>query len=1127
MIFTAAATYIAGALGITSALGVAAVNLGVRVVAAAVVSSLISNRSNGNTYEQQNTTASLPPSKIAGSRVQLSPSTDNKVGVIYGDAFVAGSLIDAKISEDQQTMWYVYAIAEVTDGGQLSVGDLTSTTNTYVYWGDKTCIFGDADKSKVTKTINSNGEEDTKVDGYLNIYFYKNGYLNGVNTNGVDAITIMSDSSIVADQRWNSSRYTEAGKAPTLANTFFAIVKIKYNQDAGVVGEQPLVIQLRNTLNKPGSVLFDYLHNSRYGAGIPYDMLDQSSFDSLDTYSDELISYTNTSGGTSYQPRYRINGPLNTNETCMTNIQYLIDSCDSWLQWNEKIAKWSVVINRSYTDYTTYDDLFLIDSNNIVSGLNITPIDLNSNYNVIETQFPNSKIKDQTDYQFVYLDDADKNPHEPINKMILRYPQVNTSVQAKYLATRRMIQAREDLYVTFDMDYSGIQIDAGDVVRVRFAAYGWGPIPSNPSNPDKLFRVDQVQELKNSDGVLSVRISMFEYNNQVFENIDISDYQPAANTGITDPTIVGKPDAPTFENENIESATFDVVCTIPSPGAVIAMEFWYGPTPTIINNNYILWDTQFNSTTPVYTAGAQERTTVVGFHPGTYYWAVRAVTQTTKSQFSNATSQSWDPAQPASRKTCSQITTQEIIYSDLYKLWSPDTRGSTLMCEYIPSADGKDAGGKSTNEIEINFDQTIYTSGGSTGLLSEVWSAIDIGGSYNQQHLGYGANGFLLLVSDASYSTGFFTGNMEGDQSANPDTYITNTVSVPISDLLYASTGNSSGVYVAVGLNGTVTYSATGYGNGTWYAANIPVNAQSMNFRDVIYEEGIFIAIGGTSSIRYIMTSTDGANWTERVYTTSSRPLYGIAYDGTRFMATGPGFWIGTSSDGISWSFAQISGGSTYYPYGITYIDYYDRWCVVGYSGTPGVSQTPFIAISSDYGSTWTETYTGPSSGTSLIRRVASNYDVYSDTFAVGYNGLILYSDDGGSNWSLQAVPNNNYTGVFKYNNAFYITNSSGAQMYTWPISTSSIQWELINLWDTFRVWNYGSSPNSAYDLTIQPPENQLPNNVPIGATFTTGAYFANTPVRYILVGGDLNNPSTPHTLYSSRKTISITEYKG
>jgi hypothetical protein len=1110
-IFTAAATFIAAAIGVTSVLGIAAINLGVRVLATVVVSSLIANR----IQDKQEPSGSQPVAQTTGSRVQLPASTDNKIGVVYGSAFISPAMIDAKISTDQKTMWYCMALCEVTDTGIISMGDVDSVSNTNIFWGDKELFFDPTDKTKVIKTVNSNGEEDVKVNGFMFVYLYKNGSANPVNTSET-AIQVMSDSQIDAGERWNGARYTFAGSSPTMANTSFVIVKLIYNQDANLTGIDQFKIQITNSLTKPGDVIYDYLTNARYGCAIATAQVDTDSIDALNTYSDELITYTPIGGGTATQARYRINGPVNTGSNCLSNLQYMIDACDSWLQWNESIAKWSVIPNQSYLDYTIYDDLFLIDSNNLISGINISPVDLNATYNIVESQFPNNKIKDQSDYNFVYLAAEDMNPNEPVNKLTIQYPQVSNSVQVQYLATRRMIQSREDLFANFTMDYSGIQINAGDVVRIRHEAYGWGPTTEDPTALDKLFRVDQVQEIKNDDGTLQARLSCFEYNNQVFENIDIDDYEPAANTGLTNPLIVGKPNPPTFSDEDSQGGTFIVNCVIPTPGQVIAMEFWFGPTPTIENNNYKLWETQTNSSGPVYAPGATEQSQVVGFTSGDYYWAVRAVTQSTKSEFSNSTNLPWSPALPATRQVCTQTTTTTVSFTDLYKLWAPGTRGTVLSCDYTPQETGSDAGGKATNQIQVDLSNTNYMSGTSTGLVTELWVAVK--GNFETTALGYGSNGFAIGLPNGIR----FTGNIQGATSANPDTYVGSKTTTP--GVVWSITSNGGTTYVAVGDNGGVYYSLTGYNN--WTVATIPGSATTINFNEVVWNGSIFVAVGGvfSTSTMYILSSTDGITWTQRLNNTGTYSiLYGVAWNGSSFLAAGAGFTAATSSDGITWTPFNVAGGSIYSANSVTWSQGFSRWIVVGKN-----SSNFSVAFTSPDANTFTIRYTSSSSSTELYG-VSTNYaSPYDDTFAAGLKGEIIYSDDGGLTWAVKpsgTISKFNY--CEKLNNSFIIGGSSATKPFIWPITTSSISFDVVDFWETIRLFAFGSDQNDPYSTTIQPVQNQQQNNIPLNTPIRTGSYIKALLTRYLLVAGDLNNPSTPSTLYSSRKTLAITEFLG
>lgn len=597
-VFTASAAYIAASVGVQSAVGLAAINFGVRAVAAYALTKLISKKDDN-----------AGPSAPTAPGTQMPPATDNKLPVIYGTSYVVPCIVDAKMSTDQTTMWYVLAISEHTDTGTMSFDR--------IWWGDKELIFGDnTDQTKVTSWINSNDEENTNVANNMWVYYYSNGSNNPVNTSQ-SAIAIMQDPAIPAEERWTNNNL--------MSDCAFVIVKVEYTQNASLTGIEQVLIQATNTLSKPGSVFLDYLTNTRYGCGIPLEDVDTNALLDLDSYSNELISYIDTEGEPATQPRYRINGIVNTDNPCMTNLQAMADSCDSWIQWDEVNNKWSVIINRSYLDYTTYNDLFQINSFNIIGGVDITPTDLNNTYNSVEGQFHNTKIKDKADYVYSLLPPEDMSPNEPDNQLQVQFPYVNNSVQAQYLTTRRLIQSREDLFVTLTTDYSGIQVEAGDVVRVAQPVYGWGPTELLPENPDKLFRVSQVIEAKTEDGSLGAQISMFEYNEQVYQNINIEDYTPASNTGIPYPGWISTPGVPTVSETTVvegQMSSLVVSATVPATGTVLYMDFYYGTD--VDPSTHRLYRTVTPATGRAFVNGVTVTIHVNDIPRGVYYWSIKA-----------------------------------------------------------------------------------------------------------------------------------------------------------------------------------------------------------------------------------------------------------------------------------------------------------------------------------------------------------------------------------------------------------------------------------------------------------------------------------------------------------------------
>jgi len=548
-----------------------------------------------------------------GGRVQLPPATNNKIPVVYGSAFLGGPIIDAYLTTDQKTMYYIVALAEVTDNGTISYGDIYYDGKLVTFGSDG---FGGTTQVTSLKTNNASPSSpsvqiDTKINGYLNIYLYKNGSTgatSGVNTTQ-NAYDVMPS--------WGSSTYA-------MTNCAFAIIKVKYNTDAATTSLGAVTAQLINTENgqstgvyRPGTAILDYMTNERYGCAIPVAQVDTVSLSALNTYSDQTITYVPVGGGSATQARYRVNGPLDTGVNCLDNLQILVDSCDSWLQYSELSGKWKVVINKAYTG--VLGDLYLVNSSNLVGGININPIDLNETYNEVEVAYPNKNIKDQTDFQVLDLATiapSVMSPNEAINRLNITLQVVNEAVQAKYLALRRLLQSREDITISFQTDFSGIQVEAGDVIRVDHETYGW---------TDKLFRVLTVAEQTFDDNTVGAQIVAFEYNGTIYDDNSIENFVPAFNTGLVDPNVFDIPIAPTVAygtNANSGTTYFTVTGTTPANGVTTYFDFNYGSTTNVAQ--HILYRTAQNGVGEAFPANANVVIPINDLATGNYYFSVTA-----------------------------------------------------------------------------------------------------------------------------------------------------------------------------------------------------------------------------------------------------------------------------------------------------------------------------------------------------------------------------------------------------------------------------------------------------------------------------------------------------------------------
>jgi hypothetical protein len=748
-------TAIVAAIGLTG-IAAAVASTVLAVGASFVVSKLIAPRgATGNSQQEDS---------VTGSRVQLPPATNNKLPVVYGTAFVGGSITDAKISTDLQSMWYVISIAEVTN---TMPGDTPDTiTFDELYYDGKLVSLSGAQVTSLTTNTAGTPEVDTKINGNLFIYLFPNGSSSGTNTGGLSAIDIMSDAEIPLDQRWNQGIYTAGGQSAAMTNTAFVIVKVKYNQDAGTTSLGAVTAKITNSRTKPGDCITDYLLSDRYGCAVPLAGIDTASMTALNDYSDKTIVYTPMGGGpTTTQVRYRFNGPLDTTKNCLANLQDMVDACDSWMQYSELTGKWKVVINKAYDetpDALTFSQLYSVTNNNLTSGIQVNPTDLNQTFNQVEYQYPNTNIKDQLDFIFISLQDdfpSLLSENEPVNKLGLKNDLVNNYVQAKFIAIRRILQGREDLIINLQTDYSGIQVEAGDVIRVTNEVYGW---------TNKLFRVSNVIEEKDVEGNLFARLTAFEYNATIYDDdLDITDFIPADNTGLQDPNIISQPDVPVVvANVDTTLNFIEVSGNVPNVGLVTHLDFNYGFDSNV--DNHTFYTTVYNSNgaplinSQLYSAEVNDIA-----QAGNIYWSTTAKNQHVGIQSNSSTPISWAGANVSVFDPIGNtggITGNNIQYG-------------TITANNLANGASK---------IDVQDEGTTIINTGTINFVGSAVTVSNIGNVATVTVTGGGGGGLYEYINDSSFALG---GGVNPPEAINQKLSY-GTARIPSNRQANASTGN-------------------------------------------------------------------------------------------------------------------------------------------------------------------------------------------------------------------------------------------------------------------------------------------------------------------------------------------------
>jgi hypothetical protein len=551
-----------------------------------------------------------------GVRQQVPPSAVNAIPVVYGSAYMGGTFVDAVLTTDQKTMYYVLAISSISPNGQF-------TYNTAdMYYGDRQITFDATDLTKVVSLTDeaSPPNVDPKISGNLYISLYKSSAAGVITSaNGASApSTVMGGSDIAIAQRWAASNRQMNGLA-------FAIVKLVYNRDADTTQLQPITFYVSHTLNgtgvaKAGDVWYDYVTNSVYGGAVDAAFVNSTSATNLNTYGDQLITFTDADGNPATQPRYRINGVLDAGQSVLSNIDRIVSACDSWMTYNAALGQWSVVVNKAESAAYAFND------NNIIGEIRVSATDITSSINQVEARFPFKENRDQASFINIETPSILLYPNEPVNKYSITYDLVNESVQAHYLANRLLEQAREDLIVGFSTTYYGIQVDAGDVVSVTNTDYGWNA---------KLFRVMKVNEASLPDGSLGARLELTEYNAQVYDDQDITQFTPVANSGLPSVSYFSPLAAPTVTG--FPSATIpyiNVQVFVPTTGRVtFGNLFWTtSATPTSADWKLVTIASTVNGQ-PVVNNTYYTFSNIT-LNTGTYYFAYNVGNDVTSSVLS-------------------------------------------------------------------------------------------------------------------------------------------------------------------------------------------------------------------------------------------------------------------------------------------------------------------------------------------------------------------------------------------------------------------------------------------------------------------------------------------------------------
>lgn len=524
-----------------------------------------------------------------GVRLQAKPDAAAKIPVLYGSAFFGGNISDAAMTNANRTMWYCLVLSERT-GNLFSTSTASSYVLNNVYWNNQRIVFNN-DGVTANYTVDSTGVIDRSISGLVRVYFYAGGRTSGQVPQGYTG-TVPNAETLFPN--WTAGTHA-------MSNLVFALVRVDYNRERNVTGIGDMLFNVTNSMKFPGDVVYDYLTNTRYGAGISASDILTADITALNTYADQSVAYADQgTGAQTLADRYQINGLIDTEQPVLENAEKILTSAASWLSYDTHAGKWGIVINRAGTSVASFND------SNILGNISLSGTGLQDLYNQVKVEFPHRELRDSADFYNIAIPessipsdwaDFSRNGNEEDNVLNLTYDIINEPIQAQMLGLIELKQSRLDKVIQFETDFSYYNLKAGDIIDVTNTRFSF---------TNKLFRIVSITERQDDGGALMMEITALEYNVNVYSVADLYRFTRSDNNGIITIGSIGTPGTPIVSKIEVDARPrVEITSTAPT-GVVEGMEFWITTDvgiPDDANRSYTLVGIKRPVGGGVYTSG--------------------------------------------------------------------------------------------------------------------------------------------------------------------------------------------------------------------------------------------------------------------------------------------------------------------------------------------------------------------------------------------------------------------------------------------------------------------------------------------------------------------------------------------
>lgn len=504
---------------------------------------------------------SLAPFTVqARERTQLIRSPVAPRRVIYGTSYVSGVLAYAATTGGSKE--YIHLVLPLAGHEVSGIGE--------VYFND---------------TLST----DSRFSGYYRINEH------------LGAVDQAADADLAAEvAEWTSDH--------RLQGTAYIYARLRWNADVWPTGMPTInaVVEGREVYdprsattafsNNPALCIRDYL-TAAFGLGATEAELDEASFIAAANICDEPV--TLAGGGT--QKRYTMDGAFNLDAEPIAIMEDMLTSCAGVLVYAQGKYRLSAGAAAIATQTLTADDLRgavkvrpRISRRELYNGVRGTFVDPAQSWQA--SDFPpvtNAAYEAQDGGQQILRD--------------IDLPFTIDNVRAQRIAKIHLEMSRQGITVEFPATLAALEVAVWDVVNVTLAHLGW---------QEKPFRV--LSWSLAEDGGVDLVLQEYAASAYDWNSGDATSYDPAPDTSLPTPWIVGQPGAITFSEELYVTRSGD--------GVKAKIDLAWAPSPDAFVSQY---QVEYQTVgAPEYTVAGRTsapRFEILDIEPGAYNIRVKAL----------------------------------------------------------------------------------------------------------------------------------------------------------------------------------------------------------------------------------------------------------------------------------------------------------------------------------------------------------------------------------------------------------------------------------------------------------------------------------------------------------------------